>query len=84
MQYEQFIDCVMCLQNLFQNRQINQSEIEMKWNECQLLSCTLEKDFNNFVKKGIEHNTEFAFWNKFLTELYPISRDLTRSHRESD
>ena len=81
MQYDQFIDCVMCLQNLFQNRQINQSEIEMKWNECQLLSCTLEKDFNNFVRKGIEHNIEFAFWNKFLTELYPNLRDLTRSHR---
>ena len=32
MQYDQFIDCVMCLQNLFQDRQINQSEIEMKWN----------------------------------------------------
>ena len=82
MQYEQFIDCVMCLQNLFQNRQINQSEIEMKWNECQLLSCTLEKE--NFVKKGIEHNIEFAFWNKFLTDLYQILRDLTRSHREGD
>ena len=82
MQYDEFIDCVMCLQNLFQNRQINQSEIEMKWNECQLLSCTLEKE--NFVKKGIEHNIEFAFWNKFLTELYPILRDLNWSHREGD
>ena len=40
----------------------------MKWNECPLPSGTLE-DFNNFVKKGIEHNVEFAFWNKFLTEL---------------
>ena len=53
----------MCLQNLLQNRQINQSEIEMKWNECQLLSCNLD----NFVKKDIEQNIEFAFWNKFLT-----------------
>ena len=34
MQYDQFIDCVVCFQNLFQNRQINQSETEMKWNEC--------------------------------------------------
>ena len=41
----------------------------MKWNECPLPSGTLEKDFNNFVKKGIEHNVEFAFWNKFFTEL---------------
>ena len=53
----------------------------MKWNECQLLSCTLEKDFNNFVKKGIEQNIEFAFWNKFLTELYPILCDITQSDR---
>ena len=44
----------------------------------------MEKDFNNFVKKGIEHNTEFAFWNKLLTELYPILSDLTQSHREGD
>ena len=51
----------MCLQNLFRNRQTNQSEIEMKWSECQLLSCTLEKDLNNFVKKGIEQNIEFAY-----------------------
>ena len=65
MQYDQFIDCVMCLQNIFQNRQINQGEIETKWNECQLLSCTLEKDFKNFVKKGTEKNIEFAFSNKF-------------------
>ena len=68
MQYDQFIDYFMCLQKLFQNRQINQSEIEMKWmkwNECQLLPCTLEKDFNNFIKKGIEQNIEFAFCNKF-------------------
>ena len=62
-QYDQFIECVMCLQDLFQNKQINQIEIEMKWNECQLLSCTLDK----FVKKDIEQNIEFAFWNKFLT-----------------
>ena len=55
----------MCLQNIFQNRQINQGEIETKWNECQLLSCTLEKDFKNFVKKGTEKNIEFAFSNKF-------------------
>ena len=82
MQYDQFIDCVMCLQNLFQNRQMNQSEIEMKGNECQLLPCTLEKDFGNFVKESIEQNTELAFWNKFLAELYPMLRDLTRSHRE--
>ena len=65
MQYDQFIDCVMCLQNIFQNRQINQGEIETKWNECQLSSCTLEKDFKNFVKKGTEKNIEFAFSNKF-------------------
>ena len=72
MQYEQFIDCVMCLQNLFQNRQINQSEIETKWNECQLLSCTLEMDFNNLEKKCIEQNIEFTFSKKLLTELYPF------------
>ena len=42
MQYHQFIDCVMCFENLFRNRQVSQSEAEMKWNECQLLSCTLE------------------------------------------
>ena len=56
MQYDQFIDCVMCLQKLFQNRQINQQEIKVKCCQCQLLSCTLEKDFNNFVKKVIEQN----------------------------
>ena len=61
---------------------MNQSEIEMKGNECQLLPCTLEKDFGNFVKESIEQNAELAFWNKFLTELYPMLRDLTRSHRE--
>lgn len=27
---------------------------------------------------------EFEFWNKFLTKLCPILKDLTRSHRESD
>ena len=37
--YDQFIEGVMCLQNLFQDRQINHSEIEMKWNECQLQLC---------------------------------------------
>ena len=42
----------------------------------------MEKDFNDFVKKGIEQIFELAFWNKFLTEPYPILRDLTRSHRE--
>ena len=84
MQYHQFIDCVMCLRNLFQNRQINQNEIEMKWNECQLLSCTLGKDFKNFVKKGIDQNIKLTIWNKFLTKLYLILRDLTRSHREGD
>ena len=56
----------------------------MKWNGCQLLSCTMEKDFNDFVKKGIEQIFELAFWNKFLTELYPILCDSTRSHRERD
>ena len=30
MQYDQFIECIMCLQNLFHNRQINQSETKMK------------------------------------------------------
>ena len=84
MQYHQFIDCVMCLRNLSQNRQINQNEIEMKWNECQLLSCTLWKDFKNFVKKGIEQNIKLTIWNKFLTKLCLILRDLTRSHREGD
>ena len=44
----------------------------------------MENDFNYFVKKGIEKNIEFAFWNKVLTELYPILRVLTRSHREGD
>ena len=27
------------------------------------------------LKKGIKQNIEFAFWNKFLTELYSILRD---------
>ena len=72
MQYDQFIDCVMCFQNRFQNRQINQCEIEIKWDECELLSCTLEKDFNNFGKKGIKQNIEFAFWKNFFNSIVPI------------
>ena len=56
----------------------------MKKNKYLQLSCTLEINLKNFIKKGTEQNIEFAFWNKSLTELYQILTDLTRFHSEGD
>ena len=82
--YDSVIKSIVSLQNLFEKDHIDQKEIDTKWSECLEALRSLEKDFENFVKNGINQNVEFAYWNHFLTNLYPVLRDLTRSHREGD
>ena len=44
-------------------------------------------DFRSKLSKYIEDgmlSTQFLYWNNFLMDIYPILRDLTRSHREGN
>ena len=44
----------------------------------------VEDDMKVFNVKESIGNYSFAYWVKFLFELYPVMRDLTRSHREGN
>ena len=38
--------------------------------------------FDKYKEEGKLKSEQFQYWNKFLEEIIPILRDLTRSHRE--
>ena len=44
----------------------------------------LGQDFNEFVISGSKSSTLFSYWSKFISELVPVLRDLTRSFRDAN
>ena len=40
--------------------------------------------FDKYKEEGKLKSEQFQYWNKFLEEIIPILRDLTRSHREGN
>ena len=41
-------------------------------------------EFEAFQTNGEKASNQFAFWNGFIKRIYPVLRDLTRSHREGN
>ena len=40
--------------------------------------------FDKFNENRKKKNEEFLFWQNFISKVFPVLKDLTRSHREGD
>lgn len=72
------------LQTLMESPKKNEKDIRSHWNVCLTELDLIEQDLNKFVKAGSESSPLFSYWSKFISELVPVLRDLTRSFRDSD
>ena len=43
----------------------------------------MRSKLSKYIEDGMS-STQFRYWNNFLVDIYPILRDLTRSHREGN
>ena len=45
---------------------------------------SFKEEFTKFKENGKTQSQQFSYWSMFIDEIYPILRDLTRSHREGN
>lgn len=60
----------------------NKEDVVNEWKH--LNAMVKSKEIEVFRTKGEETSSQFAFWNAFIQTIYPVLRDLTRSHREGN
>ena len=83
-QFEDFFTQIEELQKLFQSKDLDQQKISEQWKTCQELVVNFTKAFNKYKEAGKAQSEQFQYWSTFLDNLFPILRDLTRSHREGN
>ena len=54
------------------------------WNTTKQRVEMIEKDFEIYLKETSLKSKSFAFWNTYVSDLYPIVRDLANSMRSGD
>ena len=54
------------------------------WNAAKERVKATEEDFELYLKEMSSKSKSFAFWNTYVSDLYPIARDLTNSMRSGD
>ena len=62
----------------------NQIQFTSLWSDCMNELDEFEAAFDAFKIRGSAESSLFAFWNNFLSNLFPVLRDLTRSFRDAD
>lgn len=56
--------------------------VRTEWEK--LVSDISSMGLQNFRENGNMKSKQFLYWNNFIEKVYPVLRDLTRSHREGD
>ena len=54
------------------------------WNATKQRVKIMEEDFEIYLKEMSIKSKSFAFWSTYVSDLYPIVRDLTNSMRSGD
>ena len=64
---------------------ITESKSESAITEWECLNILIKsREFEIFQTTGEKSSNQFTFWNGFIDKIYPVWRDLTRSHREGN
>ena len=64
---------------------ITESKSESAITEWECLNILIKsREFEIFQTTGEKASNQFAFWNGFIDKIFPVLRDLTRSHREGN
>ena len=63
---------------------LHQRKIQRKLREGKEKMSDFTEVFDKYKEEGKVKSEQFQYWNKFLEEIIPILRDLTRSHREGN
>ena len=83
-QFQGLLENIAELQTLFEKEMLHQRKIQRKWRECKEKMSNFMEIFDKYKEEGKLKSEQFQYWNKFLDEIIPILRDLTRSHREGN
>ena len=79
-QYEVVVD----LQSLFKDAKQNEQTIRDKWENYYVDFLKFETEFQQFKTRGCEISQTFHYWNRFIEDIAPVLRYLTKSFREAD
>ena len=83
-QFQGLLENIAELQMLSEKEMLHQRKIQRKWRQCKEKMSDFMKIFDKYKEEGKLKSEQFQYWNKFLEEIFPILRDLTRSHREGN
>lgn len=87
MMFEEFVakypDKSTILQEIFLDFNCNEPSKDA-WNSIKERSKAIELAFQAFLTEMSSTSQSFAFWNTYVSELFPIARDLTNSQRCGD
>ena len=83
-QFQELLENIAELQRLFEKEMLHQRKIQRKLREGKEKMSDFTEVFDKYKEEGKVKSEQFQYWNKFLEEIIPILRDLTRSHREGN
>ena len=83
-QFQGLLENIAELQRLFEKEMLHQRKIQRKWREGKEKMSDFTEIFDKYKEQGKLKSEQFQYWNKFLEEIIPILRNLTRSHREGN
>jgi hypothetical protein len=82
--HQDFFDKIGKIQQLYNDAKMDADIICEEWKKCKALAVNFMASMQEYKDARSEQSEQFRYWNTFLDIIFPILRDLTRSHREGN